>query len=147
MSQFELLVRLATQTVDAAADTMRAAQQQQEGQQARLAQLDGFIGDYRARLMTQGGCGMGVEQWLDFRAFLAKLDDARKTQQLEVDRAVQRYLLAREAWLAERKKLKAYHLLLEREVAKQALKARKQEQKLVDEFAMRKYREQKEDVR
>ncbi|MGL6070828.1 flagellar export protein FliJ [Craterilacuibacter sp.] len=142
MSQFELLVRLATQTVDAAADAMRAAQQQQEGQQARLAQLDGFIGDYRARLLVQGGSGMGVEQWLDFRAFLAKLDGARETQQREVDRAVQRYLLAREAWLAERKKLKAYQVLLEREAAKLALKARKQEQKLVDEFAMRKYREQ-----
>ncbi|MCP9760790.1 flagellar export protein FliJ [Aquitalea sp. S1-19] len=141
MSQFELLVRLTTQSLDTAAERMREAQQRQEGQKSRLAQLDDFIGDYRARLLEQGGRGMGVEQWLDFRVFLNKLDDARETQQLEVDRATQRYLLAREAWLAERKKLKAYQVLLERQQARQALKAHRAEQKLVDEFAMRKHRE------
>ncbi|MCL6264688.1 flagellar export protein FliJ [Craterilacuibacter sp. RT1T] len=141
MSQFELLVRLTTQSLDTAAGLMREAQQRQEGQKSRLAQLDEFIGDYRVRLLEQGGRGMGVEQWLDFRTFLGKLDDARATQQLEVDRATQRYLLAREAWLAERKKLKAYQVLLERQQARQALKAQRAEQKLVDEFAMRKHRE------
>lgn len=145
MSQFALLLRLATQSLDAAAERMRLAQTQHAQQSARLQQLDDFIADYQARLLETGQQGMGRERWLDFRLFLGKLDDARLTQEREVERAQQRFLMEREAWLLARKKLKAYETLLARDAARQALKTRRREQKLVDEFAMRQFREREQD--
>nr|WP_275405032.1 flagellar export protein FliJ [Crenobacter caeni] len=131
------MIDLAQKAQQQAADRMQAAQAQLAAQEERLAQVDAFIADYQGRLVDAGRGGMGVERYLDFRAFLGKLTDARQTQEREVDRARQRYVLEREAWLAQRRKLKAYQTLAEREAARAQLVERRREQKLVDEFAAR----------
>lgn len=138
--KFDFLIDLAQKAQQQAADRMQAAQAQLAAQEERLAQVDAFIADYQGRLVDAGRGGMGVERYLDFRAFLGKLTDARQTQEREVDRARQRYVLEREAWLAQRRKLKAYQTLAEREAARAQLVERRREQKLVDEFAARNFR-------
>ncbi|TIC81425.1 flagellar export protein FliJ [Crenobacter intestini] len=137
--KFDFLIDLAQKAQQQAADRMQAAQVQLAAQEERLAQVDAFIADYQGRLVDAGRGGMGVERYLDFRAFLGKLTDARQTQEREVDRARQRFVLEREAWLAQRRKLKAYQTLAEREAARGQLAQRRREQKLVDEFATRNF--------
>jgi len=68
---------------------------------------------------------------------MQKLDDALEQQQREVDRAMQRFLMEKQAWLQQRKQLKSYEVLQAREKARLALKQRRQEQKALDEFAAR----------
>ncbi|MEC5208253.1 flagellar export protein FliJ [Vogesella urethralis] len=137
MSKFDLLIRLATDRLDAAADRMRKAQAAQQQAENTLLQVKGFIQDYQQRMLQQGQAGTSVAQWADFRLFMQKLDDALEQQQREVDRAMQRFLMEKQAWLQQRKQLKSYEVLQEREKARLALKQRRQEQKALDEFAAR----------
>lgn len=137
MSKFDLLIRLATDRLDAAADRMRKAQAAQQQAESTLLQVKGFIQDYQQRMLQQGQAGTSVAQWADFRLFMQKLDDALAQQQREVDRAMQRFLMEKQAWLQQRKQLKSYEVLQEREKARLALKQRRQEQKALDEFAAR----------
>jgi flagellar FliJ protein len=137
MSKFDLLIRLATDRLDAAADRMRKAQAAQQQAESTLLQVKGFIQDYQQRMLQQGQAGTSVAQWADFRLFMQKLDDALEQQQREVDRAMQRFLMEKQAWLQQRKQLKSYEVLQEREKARLALKQRRQEQKALDEFAAR----------
>ena len=137
MSKFDLLIRLATDRLDAAAERMRKAQAAQQQAENTLLQVKGFIQDYQQRMLQQGQAGTSVAQWADFRLFMQKLDDALQQQQREVDRAMQRFLMEKQAWLQQRKQLKSYEVLLAREKARQTLKQRRQEQKNLDEFATR----------
>lgn len=137
MSKFDLLIRLATDRMDAAAERMRKAQAAQQQAENTLLQVKGFIRDYQQRMLQQGQAGTTVGQWADFRLFMQKLDDALQQQQREVDRAMQRFLMEKQAWLLQRKQLKSYEVLLARDQARQSLKQRRQEQKALDEFAAR----------
>lgn len=137
MSKFDLLIRLANDRLDAAAERMRKAQAAQQQAENTLLQVKGFIQDYQQRMLQQGQAGTSVAQWADFRLFMQKLGDAEQQQQREVDRAMQRFLMEKQAWLQQRKQLKSYEVLQAREKARLALKQRRQEQKALDEFAAR----------
>jgi len=73
MSKFALLLRLANDRLEAAAERMRKAQQAQQHAQQMLLQLDSFIADYQQRMLAQGQAGMSVLQWQDYRLFMQKL--------------------------------------------------------------------------
>lgn len=137
MSKFDLLIRLATDRMDAAAERMRKAQLAQQQAENTLLQVKGFIHDYQQRMLQQGQAGTTVAQWADFRLFMQKLDEAQVQQVREVERATQRFLMEKQAWLLQRKQLKSYEVLLARENDRLALKQRRQEQKALDEFAAR----------
>lgn len=137
MSKFDLLIRLATDRMDAAAERMRKAQLAQQQAENTLLQVKGFIHDYQQRMLQQGQAGTTVAQWADFRLFMQKLDEAQVQQAREVERATQRFLMEKQAWLLQRKQLKSYEVLLARENDRLALKQQRQEQKALDEFAAR----------
>ncbi|WP_024301856.1 flagellar export protein FliJ [Pseudogulbenkiania sp. MAI-1] len=138
-SKYALLVRLAEEKQEAAAERMRQAQARLTEALSRLEQLDAFRNEYRQRLQQSGERGMPVAQWQDFRRFISRLDEAMHSQQAEVDRCKQTFLLARQAWNNERKQLKAFETLIEREQARQAVLESKRQQKLSDEFATRRF--------
>ncbi len=138
-SKYVLLIRLAQEKVDAAAERMRRAQNHLAQAQGKLAQLNAFVAEYRQRLCDGGMKGMSIAQWQDWRLFLTRLDDAVEIQQRDVDRATQHYVLERHGWTEARKRLKAFEKLLERENEKARLIAGRREQKVTDEFAARKF--------
>ncbi|BEV71699.1 hypothetical protein THUN1379_11810 [Paludibacterium sp. THUN1379] len=141
-SKYALLLNLAQEKVDAAADRMRKAQAAQVAAQGKLEQLQAFLQEYQHRLTHGGMQGMGIGQWQDFQRFLRRLEEAVEIQQGEVDRCVQRFLMERQAWFLERKKLKAYEKLKARE-AERALRAEnRRAQKITDEFASRRFWDQ-----
>ena len=137
MSKFALLVRLATDRMDAAAERMRKAQLAHTQAENTLEQIKGYISDYQQRMLSLGQSGTSVAQWADYRLFLQKLSEAHAQQSREVDRSLQRFLMEKQAWLQQRKQLKSYEVLQEREKARLALRQRRQEQKALDEFAAR----------
>lgn len=137
MSKFALLLRLANDRLDAAAERMRKAQQAQLQAQQMLQQLEAYIADYQQRMVHSGQAGMSIAQWQDFRLFMQKLDDAREQQQGQVELSTQRFLVEKQAWLQERRKLKSYEVLQKREEKRAALGQKRREQKTLDEFAAR----------
>lgn len=141
-SKYALLLNLAQEKVDAAAERMRVAQAAREAARHKLTQLNAFLAEYQQRLTSGGMRGMGIAQWQDFQRFLQRLHEAVDIQQGEVDRCVQRFLLERQSWLSERRQLKAYEKLMERERERAQKAEARLEQKRTDEFASRRFWDQ-----
>jgi flagellar FliJ protein len=141
-SKYALLLRLAQEKLDAAADRMRRAQAQQINAEGKLRQLNDFLHEYQDRLRSGGMRGMGVGQWRDFQRFLLRLQDAVQIQQGEVDRCAQRFMFEKQSWQNERRQLKAYEKLMEREQERVAQAEARREQKRMDEFAARQFWDQ-----
>nr|WP_276539315.1 flagellar export protein FliJ [Chromobacterium alkanivorans] len=123
----------------AAAERMRLAQGRLADARSRQEQLDAFRGEYRQRLTSRGAQGITALQYQDFQRFLARLDEAMVQQQGEVERCTQRFLLERQAWQHEYKKLKAYEKLLQREQERAVVREARLQQKASDEFATRRF--------
>lgn len=121
---------------------MRRAQVQQNNAQNKLRQLNEFLAEYQSRLKVSGARGMGVGQWRDFQHFLRRLEEAVGVQQGEVDQSVQRFLLERQGWQNERRQVKAYEKLMERERERLQVAEARREQKQTDEFASRRFWDQ-----
>jgi flagellar FliJ protein len=138
-SKYALLLRLAQEKLDAAAERMRRAQAQQNVARGKLGQLSEFLSEYQQRLKNGGVRGMGIGQWRDFQQFLLRLQEAVQTQQGEVDRTIQRYLLERQLWQNERRQLKAFEKLIERERERERIVQTRREQKMTDEFSSRQF--------
>ncbi|MCW3479447.1 flagellar export protein FliJ [Neisseriaceae bacterium JH1-16] len=138
-SQYALLLRLATENQQAAAERMRLTQGRLQAAEDRLAQLGEFREEYRRRSLSQGAQGIAPALWQDFQRFLLRLNEALDTQQGEVDRLMQRFLLERQGWQDARKREKAFEKLLEREKELWQLAEGRRQQKISDEFATRQF--------
>jgi flagellar FliJ protein len=138
-SKYGLLFNLSQEKVDAAAERMRRAQGQYNTAQNKQTQLMAFLAEYQGRLKNGGVRGMGIGQWRDFQQFLLRLQEAVTIQQGEVERCLQRLMMERAHWQDERKKLKAYEKLIEREREAAQRAESRRAQKLTDEFASRKF--------
>lgn len=78
----------------------------------RLAQLEDYARQYREQLSraeTQGGAWSIVR---DMRAFIARLDAAQAAQRAEIERIVARCDAASAEWTEERRREKAFELLI-----------------------------------
>ncbi|OHX18997.1 flagellar export protein FliJ [Chromobacterium sphagni] len=137
--KYQLLIHLADERQQAAAERMSLAQSRLNESQARLEQLDAFRNEYRQRLLGGGGKGMSIIQYQDFQRFLSRLDEAMLQQQLDLDRSTQRFVMERQAWQMEYKKFKAYEKLLQREQEREAQTEARRQQKQTDEFATRQF--------
>ncbi|OHX17718.1 flagellar export protein FliJ [Chromobacterium amazonense] len=138
-SKYLLLVRLADEKQQSAAERMSLAQNRLNQAHMRLTQLDDFRNEYRQRLVAGGSKGMSVIQYQDFHRFLSRLDEAMIQQRQDVDHCTQRFMLERQAWQLEYKKFKAYEKLLQREREREAQLEAKREQRRTDEFATRQF--------
>ncbi|MBX9348951.1 flagellar export protein FliJ [Chromobacterium piscinae] len=138
-SKYQLLIHLADERQQAAAERMGMAQSRLAESRSRLDQLDAFREEYRQRLVSGGGQGISIIQYQDFRRFLSRLDEAMIQQQQDVDRCAQRFVMERQAWQMEYKKFKAYEKLLQREREREAQKEARLQQKQTDEFATRQF--------
>ncbi|KUM02469.1 flagellar export protein FliJ [Chromobacterium subtsugae] len=137
--KYQLLIHLAEERQQAAAERMSLAQNRLNEARARLEQLDAFREEYRQRLVGGGGKGMSIVQYQDFHRFLSRLDEAMIQQQQDLDRCTQRFVMERQAWQMEYKKLKAYEKLLQREQEREAREEARRQQKQTDEFATRQF--------
>jgi len=141
-SKYLLLIKLTQDKQEAAAERMRQAQAKLVDAMNRQQQLEGFRDEYRQRLTSGGMKGMSIGQWQDFQKFLGRLDEAVRIQAGDVEFAKQRFIMERQAWRNEYKKLKAYEKLLEREQAEEKVREARREQKMTDEFATRRFWDQ-----
>lgn len=106
----------------------------EEGAQ-KLALLTQYRDEYQRRFLDEAQQGLAQETWANYRAFLARLDEAIAEQQQRVDASRARVSDGRKAWISQRNKAKAIDTLSQRHRAGVAKAEQRAEQKLSDEHA------------
>jgi flagellar FliJ protein len=101
----------------------------------KLQQLIAYREEYQGRMARSAQGGMSVSTLRDYQVFLAKIDQAIGQQKEEIVRCQENWEAGKEAWLAQRRKLKAYQTLEQRHHARENRREAKQEQKEQDESA------------
>ena len=135
----ELLIERLLEAEDRAARAMSMARQDQQRYEAQLEALNQYRENYSGQLTERGSLGLTSFQFGHYQAFINKLDHAAQ-QQLQGLRQVRQVTeKRRQEWLEIQQQRKALETLQSRQAAKEALKAARQEQKLLDEFATFRY--------
>ena len=135
----ELLIERLLEAEDRAARAMSMARQDQQRYEAQLEALNQYRENYSGQLTERGSLGLTSFQFGHYQAFINKLDHAAQ-QQLQGLRQVRQVTeKRRQEWLEIQQQRKALETLQSRKAAKEVLKAARQEQKLLDEFATFRY--------
>jgi len=135
----QLLIERLLEAEDRAARAMSMARQDQQRYEAQLEALNQYRENYSGQLTERGSLGLTSFQFGHYQAFINKLDHAAQ-QQLQGLRQVRQVTeKRRQEWLEIQQQRKALETLQSRKAAKEALKAARQEQKLLDEFATFRY--------
>jgi len=101
--------------------------------QQRLAELEGYREEYIKRFHVTGSVGMSAAQMMDYRAFLAKLDQAITEQGMAVGQAASLVEQQRQEWFARRGKVKMLDTVVARYQADELRDANRKEQGDQDE--------------
>ena len=91
---------------------------------------------YHQQWTDRGLQGIGAQQNSQYHAFINKLEQAATQQYEGVLQVRQALEQRREEWLAAQQRRKAVELLLEKQASREQQKAQRQEQKMLDEYAM-----------
>jgi len=135
----QLLIERLLEAEDRAARAMAMARQDQQRYESQLEALNQYRENYSGQLTERGSLGLTSFQFGHYQAFINKLDHAAQ-QQLQGLRQVRQVTeKRRQEWLEIQQQRKALETLQSRKAAKEALKAARQEQKLLDEFATFRY--------
>lgn len=136
-SALDTLIDLAHRETDEAAKRLGEALRAGEEAMQKLDLLRQYREDYSARCQSSLTQGISATHFMNFQAFMQKLDYAVAGQQKIVDDAQQRVAAARAVWQSCEQKKMSFVTLAER--AEQAATRRElwREQKQNDEFAAR----------
>ncbi|HEY4372983.1 MAG TPA: flagellar export protein FliJ [Burkholderiales bacterium] len=134
---FDTLIELSQTKSDNAAVRLAKVTTQFTESEQKSRMLRGYRDDYRTRLEAAAKHGATAADLANFRAFIAKLDEA-VTQQNN-DEAFWREQVARAKteWQAEQKQLQSYTTIATRRRSEHDRAQARREQKAQDEFAAR----------
>jgi flagellar protein FliJ len=133
-----------TRADDAARELGKLIAQEQDAKK-RLQLLDNYRDEYHARFLAAAQNGLSPLQWSNFQAFLGKLDEAILHQQRLVEASADRTAAGQKSWLDQRNKVQAFDSLAQKHDARERYVEGRQDQKHADEFAARKFRDDRGD--
>jgi flagellar FliJ protein len=107
--------------------------------EAKLLELQRYKGEYEQQFSQRAGRGIGATDLRDYQAFLARLTEAIKQQQVLVARARSEHQAERVKWQEALKRSKALGHVVERWQAEERLMNDKRDQRESDERAQRKF--------
>ena len=131
--RFEPVVKVAENREQEAARLLGDAQTTLTDAQQRLAELEGYREEYIKRFHVTGSEGMSAAQMMDYRAFLAKLDQAITEQGVAVGQAASLVEQQRQEWFTRRGKVKMLDTVVARYQADEQRDANRKEQGDQDE--------------
>lgn len=134
-SSLKLLLELAQQQTDASSKQLGKLNFQQQEAEKKLNLLLQYRHSYQAHLQNSIETGIDHMEWLNFIAFMNKLDAAITEQRQAVLLAHNKRIAGSNEFLFHQRKLKSYDTLSQRQQAAENLRQSKYEQKLQDEFA------------
>lgn len=135
--RFEPVVKVAENRKQEAAQALGDAQRALTHAQQKLAELDNYREEYVKRFHSTGAVGMSAAQMMDYRAFLAKLDQAIVEQRVVVAQTGKLVETQRQEWFARRGKVKMLDTVVARYQADEQRDADRKEQGDQDERTQR----------
>jgi flagellar protein FliJ len=133
----QMLIELAQEELDAAAQRLGRAQRDRNDVEKQLNALIDYRNEYYTRFTTSAQLGMAAGNMRNFQAFIDTLDAAIEQQRRQLANATARVEAAKPEWQKQKQKLGSYEVLQARGEAAEALKAARREQKDADEFGAR----------
>jgi len=127
------LLDLAQDRSDAAATRLGRLNAQEQNAEQKLQLLLEYRQDYQARFQELSKNGLDQAKWLNFRAFMSKLDTAIAEQRKAVASSRDNVQVGRTDWHAQQHKLKSFDTLSQRHRLAELHRASKQEQREQDE--------------
>lgn len=139
LPQLQLLAKVQREKEDKLQALYIQAQQFAKNQQDKYDGLANYRTDYIRQSQQRGMQGVQSRQFNQYLAFITKLDQALEQQNMQVQQAKKVAETRRVNWILLQRKRKAIDLLIEKELEKMAIKAQKQEQKMLDEIATQQF--------
>lgn len=106
----------------------------------RLAELEKYQADYATGLNSRIAAGISATEMRDFRAFLARLSEAVRTQQRLLAQTRSEHAGAREAWRIAAQRAKAVDHVVDKWRAQERIDRERREQVDTDERALQRAR-------
>jgi len=135
-----VLIEVTHEALDEAAKAMQKAAAERDRAREQLETLHSYRLDYAQRLLQSTESGVTASNYLNFRRFLATLDDAISQQNNIVAQSETRLEAGRQQWYAEKRRLNAYEALDTRQRQQHALREARREQRASDEIAANLFR-------
>lgn len=136
-STLNMLFDLASKEVDSAAKGLAAANEVLTAAKEKGEMLSSYRQDYVDKLNQQLETGLGKEAHLNYQRFLQNLQEVIQGQADVIVSAEYESNKMREVLQAAQRKKMSYETLIKRAEKKAMKQANKQDQKMMDEFAMR----------
>jgi flagellar FliJ protein len=136
-SPLQMLIELAQDDLDAAAQRLGRAQRERNDVEAQLNALIEYRNEYYLRFTKSAQLGMAAGNMRNFQAFIDTLDAAIEQQRRQLANATAKVDAAKPDWQKQKQKLGSYEVLQARGEAAEALKATRREQRDSDEFGAR----------
>jgi flagellar FliJ protein len=130
---------LAKRRLDDAAAVLRGHGGRLRNSEMKLAELEGFRGEYETQRNAELASGIEAGRLRGFEAFLGRLDQAIDAQRVDLGRQRAMWESARDAWVSAFSRLQAMDMLAQRHTEAEQLREAKAERKLEDEFSERVY--------
>lgn len=121
-----------------AARIMGQAKKSLQQEEAKLEQLKQYHQEYLERFKQVAAVGMNANQLQEYRAFLAKLDEAIKQQQEVVAASAINHSSTKRVWKKKHSRTQALNKAVDRFQEEEKKIANRQEQKENDEHSQRK---------
>jgi|JRYL01.1.fsa_nt_gb flagellar FliJ protein len=137
--QFRLqsILDLSVTRMDEAARALAALMASEQDNTRKLDMLEQYRNEYQGQFMAAARSGLTPNQWSNYRAFLARIDDAISHQQRQVERSRDLAQAGQREWLDTRTRVKAFETLSDRHHAGVARKQARAEQRVNDDRAGR----------
>lgn len=119
---------------------MADSKQRWEQQEAQLSSLYQYQKEYQNQQAQAGS--MNIVQIQENRRFLAQLEETIKQQQQVVELAAKEYQLKQQHWIQKKNKANAVEHLVDNIKQQEEKLIEKTEQKISDEFGLRKFTQQ-----
>lgn len=137
--QLERVAQWEQDKEDQCAKLFQQAQQYLFEQQQRLDNIERYRIEYLGNIQNHGSVGFGARDYTQQLSFVAQLDSACVQQNQVISQAILVADQRKQAWLAQQRKRKAVDYLIEKKKLEQIRRAEKQEQLLLDEFALQSF--------
>jgi len=138
--QTDPLQHLQERAEDATQDAMRHLAELLKGcrqSESRLSLLERYRDEYRVKLNDAAARGVSAAELNNFRAFLARLEEALTQQRADLTNWQSAVDRARHAWQDCEKRARSFGVLNERRAEKAKVVSARRDQKQTDEFAAR----------
>jgi flagellar FliJ protein len=139
LKQLNTLHRYEQDKEKKAAQALQTAEFEYQQNIERLNSVSEYRLEYMKRLNERSMVGIDSATFSHFHAFIAKLDNAAQQVDIAITQSKAIVEQSKQQWFAQRQKIQAVELLLDKKRDALVIIANKQEQKMFDEIATQQF--------